>query len=64
MTQVAQQESQGHAVMVTLRRVNPFIAQAMIHLKEDGHVPASIQQDLLAWENGTLPSQQPLSPPR
>lgn len=50
--------------MVTLRRVNPFIAQAMIHLKEDGHVPASIQQDLLAWENGTLPSQQPLSPPR
>lgn len=64
MTLVTKQDEQGRTLMVTMHRVNPFIAQAAIHLKEDGYVPASVRQDLLAWENGTLPSQQPLPMPR
>lgn len=43
--------------IVTVRRKNPFIAQALIHLKEDGYVPFSVQRYLLAWEEGRLPSQ-------
>ncbi|MCB9608981.1 MAG: hypothetical protein H6716_20485 [Polyangiaceae bacterium] len=57
MAQNTSSDTQTRVAVVVMRRVNPFVSQALICLEEDGFVPLSVQRDLIAWDNGTLPFQ-------
>lgn len=61
MSQMEPTGIETQVIVVTMRRENPFVAMALILLREDGFVPLSVQRDVIAWDNGLMPSQ--IGPP-